>query len=396
MDKYNKVLLLIIILLATSGQFATEIYLPSMPNMANYFAVPLKSIQFSITMYALGYSIGSIFWGYFSDKFGRRLVILPCLGVAILGGVICSVAMNLEWLLVGRCIQGIGLSGAGVSSRSIARDIAKNKVQLAKLASVTGILATIAMAIAPILGGYIEKYSFWRINFITLLLLSVTIAILCWFKLEETNSNRGKFSWLNMFHEYKEVMSCKNFAIYNALGTFTFTGLVAYQTVSPYFLQVKVGLAPDQFGYTSLVVIFALMLGGIFNNRMVTHRGIEQMLFFGCALFFAAGCCYILFGLLHFITLISILTPIMLFSFSAGIIYPNASSGALSLFSTKAGTAASIYNFFQMVGAVLGSGLMSIVHHTSQVPLGVIFVFLGVIGIVLVLFIEQDTIVSNC
>lgn len=396
MDKYNKVLLLIIILLATSGQFATEIYLPSMPNMADYFAVPLKNIQFSITMYALGYSIGSIFWGYFSDKFGRRLVILPCLGIAILGGIVCSAAMNVEWLLIGRCIQGIGLSGAGVSSRSIARDIAKNKVQLTKLASVTGILATIAMAIAPILGGYIEKYSFWRINFIILLLLSITIAILCWLKLDETNSNRGKFSWLNMFHEYKEVMSCKNFAIYNALGTFTFTGLVAYQTVSPYFLQVKVGLAPDQFGYTSLFVIFALMLGGVFNNRMVAHRGMEQMLFFGCALFFAAGCCYILIGLLHFTTLISVLTPIMLFSFSAGIIYPNASSGALSLFSTKAGTAASIYNFFQMVGAVLGSGLISIVRHTSEVPLGVIFVLLGVIGIVLVLFIEQDTSVNTC
>jgi len=342
--------LFIVVLFSMFGQFATELYLPSMPAMARYFNVNISVVQLSITNYTFGYAVGSFWCGYISDKSGRLKVLFPCIIVTIFGSLMCCFAFDAEFLFVGRFIQGLGLGGIGVVSRSVVRDISKTKMEFAKFASILGSVSAIAIAFAPIIGGYIEKYLFWRINF--------------------------------------------EFLLYNCISSLTLAGFISYQTISAYLLQVKVGLAPDSFGYTSLLVTIALILGGVINSKVVERRGVEVMLKFGSMLYLLAGALYVVGGLFNIVNVVSILLPMMLFTFGAGIIYPNASSGALSLFTKKAGTAASIYNCFQMLGGTMGSWIISSIYANTPLPLGVMFVFIGLSGM-LVYYSLQFSLLHN-
>ena len=366
------------------GQFSTEVYLPSMPSMAGYFHVPISDIQLTITMYTLGFAFGSFFCGYLSDKLGRLKVVFPCLLFSVVGGIVCCVANIPDTLLIGRLIQGFGLGGVSVVSRSIVRDISTNSTDFSKFASILGSVSAAAIAFAPIIGGYIEKYLFWRVNFILLFVFSFVLAWLCKFKLEETNNHRGKIEFMPMIREYTDVITSRRFLLYNLASSLTLAGVISYQTVSSFLLQVQVGLSPDIFGYTSVFITLTLIIGAMINTKIVERRGIDIMIKFGVILYIISGLLYVIGGLFNSMGVLQIIIPMMLFSFAAGIVYPNASSGALSMFaSDKAGTASSIYNCFQMLGATLGSWIISIIVHKTQLPLGLMFVFIGMGGIII-------------
>jgi Bcr/CflA subfamily drug resistance transporter len=370
---------LVLMLLSVLGQFATEVYLPSMPEMATYLHVHINMIQLTIAVYVLGFAAGSLMYGTLSDKFGRKPILFACLLIGSLGSIVCCVSFTLDWLLIGRVIQGLGFSGVAVVTRSISKDISVSREQLAKIATLMGILNSSAIAFAPVIGGYIEKYMFWRMNFILLLLISVATTFLCWYKIPETNKNKRSLTLKIILQDYIDVLSNRQFLLYNVISTFTLSGVVAYQTVSSYLLRVKVGMSPESFGYTALFITAALIIGGVTNSYIMPRRGTEKMLMLGCGIYIIAGFIYVVTGLLGLINIYIIMLPIIIYMGAAGIVYPNCSSGAMSIFDTKAGTAASVYNCVQMVGATIGSVMVSIYHDTNQLPLGLMFTVIGLI-----------------
>ncbi len=367
----------VLMLLVVLGQFATELYLPSMPSMATYLHVNINMIQLSIAVYVFGFAIGSMVYGTLSDKFGRRPIILTCLLVGFIGGLVCCFSFSIDSLLIGRLIQGLGFSGGSVVARSITKDISETREELAKVSSTMGILYASAIAFAPIIGGYIEKYMFWRMSFILLLVLAITTIALCWYKIPETNRNKRSLTMHVVLHDYIDVLTNRQFLLYNIISASVLCGLVAYQTMSSYLLQVRVGMLPDSFGYTALFITAALISGGLINRFMMPRRGSEKMIIIGCYLYISTSIIYIITGIFGLINIYIILAPIVIAVVASGIIYPNCSAGAMGVFDTKAGTAASIYNCLQMLGASIGSILVSLFHNANQLVLGVLFICIG-------------------
>ena len=97
--------------------------LPGIPNIGetiNSFD-PTEN-QKLITMIFLGLGVGQLFFGPLSDSYGRKPVVYMGMGVFGIASMICLWAPNLEWMIVGRILQGVGLSVA----RSIAISIIKD------------------------------------------------------------------------------------------------------------------------------------------------------------------------------------------------------------------------------------------------------------------------------
>jgi MFS family permease len=169
-------------------------------------------------------------------------------------------------------------------------------------------------------------------------------------------------------------------------------GTMSYQAISSYLLQVEVGLSPETFGYTSLIMAFSFVGGGLLNSKMVTKRGINKMLQLGCFLFIISGGLLFIFGIFEFINIYTVVLPIMIFVAASSIVYPTASAGAMNIFANKAGTAASVYTFFQMIGGTIGSSLISISKHSGQLQLGGLYIIAGFIGFIIMLTITPKVI----
>ena len=55
-----------VLIITVLGPFASDSYLPSLPKMTHYFGTTETFMQFSVTVYFLGFSIPQLFWGPFS------------------------------------------------------------------------------------------------------------------------------------------------------------------------------------------------------------------------------------------------------------------------------------------------------------------------------------------
>src|SRR3977135_2935724 len=106
--------------LAAIGTLATNILLPSLPQMAASLHVTTAAVTASITVFLAVFAIGQLAVGPISDRYGRRMPVLTGFAVFLAGSIWCGLATDLPSLLIGRVIQAAGACSTSVLSRALA------------------------------------------------------------------------------------------------------------------------------------------------------------------------------------------------------------------------------------------------------------------------------------
>ncbi len=85
--------------------------------------IALYATHFQASAFMMGLAVGGAYFtqilfqtpiGMLSDTYSRKAVVLGCLGVFVLGSLICFFASNITWLVAGRLVQGMGAMGGGI------------------------------------------------------------------------------------------------------------------------------------------------------------------------------------------------------------------------------------------------------------------------------------------
>lgn len=94
----SKVFLLVLLgMLSAFGPFVTDMYLPSLPAMADYYSTSSSMVQLGLTTSMIGLAIGQIFFGPLSDKYGRRPLLLVSMLLFVVSTVFCLFAPNIRY-----------------------------------------------------------------------------------------------------------------------------------------------------------------------------------------------------------------------------------------------------------------------------------------------------------
>lgn len=134
MVKDNSKLFILVLLgmLTAFGPFVTDMYLPSLPSMGEYFSTSSSMVQLGLTTSMIGLAVGQIFFGPLSDRYGRRIPLQVAMWLFIVSTIFCLFAQNIQQFVAFRLIQGIAGAGGIVIARSIATDKFSGK-DLAKM-----------------------------------------------------------------------------------------------------------------------------------------------------------------------------------------------------------------------------------------------------------------------
>src|SRR5690242_19215380 len=151
--------------LAATGTLATNILLPSLPQMAVALKVSTPTVTSAITVFLAVFAIGQLAVGPISDRYGRRWPVLIGFAVFFIGSVWCALVTDLTGLLIGRVIQAAGACATSVLSRAIARDMFSGAA-LARAMALIMIAMAAAPGFSPLLGSALDHAFGWRSEFV--------------------------------------------------------------------------------------------------------------------------------------------------------------------------------------------------------------------------------------
>ncbi|MCD5323958.1 MULTISPECIES: MFS transporter [Pontibacillus] len=178
--------------------------IPVLPLMEREMNITSFQSSLIITIYSvIAIPLIPVF-GYLSDKWGRKKIIIPSLITVAVGGGIATVAAwlmeNPYWLiLVGRFIQGIGASGAFPVVIPTVGDMFKDQKEISKGLGIIETANTFGKVLSPILGALLAVVV-WYFPFLFIPVLSLVSILLVMFlvkvpkdKEEEKKSTIGQF-----------------------------------------------------------------------------------------------------------------------------------------------------------------------------------------------------------
>ncbi|MEX3977285.1 MFS transporter, partial [Paraburkholderia caribensis] len=150
----------------------TDMYLPSLPAIAQSFGVSAAAAASTLTSFMAGFSIGMLLNGPVSDANGRRPVLLGGIALFTIASNACWLSFSVGELVVVRFLQALGAGAASVLSRAIARD-AHEPSDAAKVLSMVAIVTAIGPLLAPLIGGQLLLIGGWRVVFVVLTLFGL-------------------------------------------------------------------------------------------------------------------------------------------------------------------------------------------------------------------------------
>lgn len=378
----------IIIILSIIGQAAADMYLPSLPAIVHSLHSNKQLIQLTITIYLIGLSASQLVYGPLSDFIGRRKVVLIGIAICFIGSVIAVFATSAWQLILGRLIQGVGIGGSVALTRAIIRDVFRG-IRMAKLGSQLSMVSSITLALAPTLGGYMQKWFGWRAVFIFILIYTLFAWLFTWRFLPETNRklNPKALHWRSIFGNYYILLTHRQFIGFLLCSGLAFAGAIAYATASPFLFQIALKLTPEQYGALAVFIAGSLMCGAFLNVRLIGILGSRRMLQLGGFLMLTSGTLMALFNMLGFLNVYVIIFPVMCFTVGASFIFANSLAGAFTPFAHIAGVASAIFGSMQVLVAAITSGVMTLLHEHSQLPLAVVYIILGALVIAIIDFL---------
>jgi DHA1 family bicyclomycin/chloramphenicol resistance-like MFS transporter len=355
-------------LMAGIAAMNMNVFLPSLPMMAEHFGTDYAVMQLSVSLYLAATAVLQIVIGPLSDRYGRRPVTLWSMAIFLAATLGCLLATDVVVFLVCRMVQASVAVGI-VLSRAIVRDMVPPNEAASMIGYVTMGMALVPM-IAPMIGGGLEQLFGWHSVFWLLLVCGLGVTWLLWADQGETAQRRST-SFRAQVRDYPELFASQRFWGYALAAAFASGAFFAFLGGAPYAAAEIYGMEPFWTGIAFGAPAVGYATGNGLSGMMSVRVGIDRMMTIGALLLLGGMSAMVLFGLM------GASHPALFFGFATfvglgnGMIIPNATSGLLSVRPHLAGTASGLGSAIMIGGGAALSVLAGIVLEgaSSSLPL---------------------------
>jgi DHA1 family bicyclomycin/chloramphenicol resistance-like MFS transporter len=372
----------VLAVLAATGTLATNILLPSLPQMALSLNVSSAAVTSAITVFLAVFALGQLVVGPISDRYGRRWPVLTGFAVFFAGSLWCYLAYDLPSLLVGRIIQAAGACATSVLSRAIARDLYSGAA-LGRAMALMMIAMAAAPGFSPLLGGALDHAFGWRSEFVFVAVFAALGAVAYGAALGETHrSSRIPLNPVAIAKTYLGLAADRRFLIPAATVGLILGALFSMFSAAPRVLIEGLHLSPLGLGWFFAGTVLFVFGAGMLATKLAPRVGLDRAVQFGLVLT-AIGSVAVLLVSMFDPEFVPFLAAMSVFVLGMGIVNPLGTAQALSPFGEKAGAASALLGFWQMMGAAIGVALAATVSHNAMFALGIVLTIASLLAIAL-------------
>lgn len=364
---------------------AIDALLPAMVDISKSINItdPTNN-QLFITMIFLGLGFGQLISGPLSDSFGRKPVIYCGFIVFAFASFICVFATSLEMMIVGRLLQGIGLSAPRTISIAMVRDRFSGNY-MAKVMSFIVVIFLLVPVIAPAIGKLMLDTYGWRSIFYSQLIFGFFTMLWVWKRQPETLKieNRKKFKFSLFSEGIKEFFKHKDAVVFTLFSGFITGSFIVYLSASQLIFEEQYHLK-EEFPYIFAALSISIGLATFLNGKLVVKLGMLKLISIFTILFTVIPAVYLIFFFGEYNPSIYVLLIFFgLQFFSIGFLFGNTRALAMQPIGHIAGVGAAINGFISTIMAVPIATFIGSFIDTTASPLFIGFFICGLISLLL-------------
>jgi MFS transporter, DHA1 family, multidrug resistance protein len=338
---------------------SNNLFLSALPGITKSFQITNATAQLSIAFWFLGASAFQVLLGPLSDHCGRKKMLLGG-GILFLGvTLLCSITHHITWFLTGRFFQGCVVSTILIAGYATIHELMETE-QAVRTISWMSSITILAPALGPLLGSLLLQWMNWRELFIALAGFTVLSLYLLTVFMPQDPVNPERLSLKKIFIDYRTILTNFQFWTYTLFFCLLLASLIAWNTLSPFYLMDYLKFNRIQFGFIQLLVYGAFILG--INLKRLLKFPIEEIIKKGLILtliYFSLG----LFTLVHSPQhLFGVLGSVLLFCISTGLIFYSLHRKAIEMPKAPMGTIIAVFSTAMNLFGVLGSLAAMLLH----------------------------------
>lgn len=359
--------------------------LPALPTIGTHIgSLGDTENQKLITTIFLGLGIGQLAFGPLSDSFGRKPMVYIGFAVFVIASYICITTKSFEMMLLGRALQGIGLSSPRTMSIAIVRDSYSGD-HMAKILSVVVMTFILVPVVAPMLGQFLMQHFGWKSIFTFNLGFGLLIMFWFWKRQKETLKPEHKKTFRPAIFKSGtiEFFRIKPAVIYTLFSGLITGSFMVYLSTAQQIFQVQYDLG-EYFPYIFASLAVTIGLATYLNSTLVMRFGMRNLVNVALLSFIGISLTYvILFGSSGNPSIEVLIGFFMLQFASVAFLFGNLRALAMEPMGHIAGIGSALNGFISTVMAVPIANFIGGFVKESVTPLFVGFLVCGIISLIL-------------
>lgn len=359
------------------ASISTDLYLPALPAMAGSLGASQRLMEWTVSAYLIGFSVGQLFWGPVGDRYGRRVPVALGLAVFTVGAAGCALATDALQLIGWRVVQALGASACVVLARAMVRDHYERD-QAARVLSALMAVMAVAPMVGPTVGGQILRFGPWPAIFWVLVAVGIaTLAALLGQPETLPPARRENSPLSRALAGYGALLADRTLLGCAGASGFLYAAIFATVAGTPFAYIGYHQLSPQWFGPVFATGTVGLIAASALNTRIVTRFGSHRILRAGA--FGAAGL-----GLVAALVcatdaggLWGLVAALFAFKAMNGFINANAAAGAMQNFPGRAGAVSALVGAAQYGGGMAGATLVGALADGTPWPMGLVVAISG-------------------
>lgn len=263
------------LLLPMSG-LITDMYIPSMPQMATDLHQSEGAIQLTLTLFLVSYGLAQFITGSLIDSYGRYRLTLLSFVAFILSNFVVAATDSMTIIYAMRIVQGVSTGFIIVAKRAFFVDVYEGKERKYYL-SLMSIIWSAAPVVAPFVGGYLEQYFNWQANFYVLAGYGTLMLILEWLFSGETTPAFRPLKIKAMTADYKTMLNDRLFIFGILVCGLSYGTTMLFSLSGAFIIEHQLHFSPIVAGYAALMMGLAWMAGGFIGKATINKAFLPKL-----------------------------------------------------------------------------------------------------------------------